>query len=147
MKKNFNKIVLSLIVSAFLCSSFLAKASSIPEAKIEPGTYVLVSFSMNDASLRSYFIEAQNYGAKLAIRGLVGEKNARNKFRNTKTRIEKARINVDINPNLFEAMNVKQVPVIAVVANDGSIKKIAGHISIKAALELMEIEQNEDQRK
>ena len=48
---------------------------------------------------------------------------------------------------LFEAMDVKQVPVMAVVANDGSIKKIAGHVSLKAALELMEIEQNKDKVK
>ena len=48
--------------------------------KIEAGTYVFVSFSMNDESLRSYFLEAEKHGAKLVVIGLIGDKKSRNRF-------------------------------------------------------------------
>jgi len=106
--------------------------------KIEPGIYVFVSFSMNDESLRSYFIEAEKHGAKLVVIGLIGDKTSRNRFAQMKAKMEQARINVEINPNLFEQLNIKQVPVIAVVNKSGSIKKISGHISLNKALEIMQ---------
>ena len=113
-------------------------------AQLEEGIYVLVSFSMNDAALRKYFIEAQSVGAKLILRGLVGQRGDRNRFATTKARIERARINVEINPNLFEHLNAKHVPVIAVVAKDKKhgkiVKQISGHISLQKALEMMEVD-------
>lgn len=140
-------IVINKIKSGFLCIMLgliiLPVASSIaalkPEIQIEPGIYVLVSFSLNDQSLRSYFIEAQHYGATLVMNGLAGEKLGRNRFAETKAKIEKARINVDINPNLFKQFNIKQVPAIVVVNSDKTIKKVAGHITLQKALEIMDI--------
>ena len=45
---------------------------------------------------------------------------------------------------LFEHLNVKQVPVIAVVSKDKKqgkiVKKVAGHISLPKALEIMEVD-------
>jgi conjugal transfer pilus assembly protein TrbC len=140
-------IVINKINSGFLCIMLgliiLPVASSIaalkPEIQIEPGIYVLVSFSLNDQSLRSYFIEAQHYGATLVMNGLAGEKLGRNRFAETKAKIEKARINVDINPNLFKQFNIKQVPAIVVVNSDKTIKKVAGHITLQKALEIMDV--------
>ena len=57
-----------------------------------------------------------------------------------KAKIEQVRINVEINPNLFEQLNIKQVPVIAFVNKSGGIKKISGHISLSKALEIMQTE-------
>ena len=117
----------------------VVSSAANPKIEIEPGIYVLVSFSLNDQSLRNYFIESQHYGAKLVMRGLAGEEQGRNRFAETKAKIEKARINVDINPNLFEQFNVQQVPAIVVVGNDKAIKKVSGHITLEKALEIMNI--------
>lgn len=119
-------------------SSVHANTGQEQKNKIEPGIYVFVSFSMNDESLRSYYMEAEHYGAKLVMRGLAGEKNSRNRFATTQARLEKARINIDINPTLFEELNIKQVPFIVIIGKNGSAKKIGGHISLKKAIELME---------
>jgi conjugal transfer pilus assembly protein TrbC len=143
-KKTYLKIYLILAMIIALASSAKAaepkNQNNLRQNKIEPGTYVFVSFSMNDDSLRSYFIEAEKYGAKLVIRGLVGEKNSRNRFAQMKAKVEQARINVEINPNLFEQLNIKQIPVIAVVSQNGRVKKISGHISLSKALEIMQTE-------
>lgn len=104
----------------------------------ESGIYVFVSFAMNDTSLKSYFIEAQHFGGKLILRGLVGDKGERNRFLITKQKLERARINVDINPVLFEQLDVKHVPVIAKVFDDGRIYKVTGHISLDKALEIID---------
>ena len=114
--------------------------NNLNQNKIEAGTYVFVSFSMNDESLRSYFIEAEKHGAKLVVIGLIGDKKSRNRFAEMKAKVEQAKINVEINPNLFEQLNIKQVPVIAFVNKSGSVKKISGHISLSKALEIMQTE-------
>ena len=134
-----------LIVSIVMSSSSLANKVEQSEGlstQIPEGTYIFVSFSMNKESLHSYFLEAEPRGAKLVIRGLVGEKHSKNRFVQTKAKIEEAKINVDINPNLFEQLDIKQVPAMAVVQKDGSIKKIYGHISLKKALELMNVDED-----
>ena len=51
----------------------------------------------------------------------------------------KVGINIDINPNLFKQFGIKQVPAVVVVNTDKTIKKISGHITLKKALEIMEI--------
>ena len=109
------------------------------KGRIKNCLYVFVSFSINDESLRSYFNEANSYGAKLVMRGLVGEKVKRNRFAETKARMEKARINVDLDPNLFEQFGIKQVPAVVFVNSDKSIKKISGHITLKKALEIIDV--------
>lgn len=130
------------IVSILLiaCLPLHSMAMPKPEIQIEPGIYVLVSFSMNDQSLRKYFEDAQKIGGKLILRGLVGDKAERNRFAETKRAAQRAKINFDINPNIFEYLNVKQVPTIAFVDANRTVKKISGHITLAKALEIMEVE-------
>jgi len=125
MRKKINLIstIICVIISCFAISSSSAFATkqqlnseqvkSQQIAQMEEGIYVLVSFSMNDAALRKYFIEAQCLGAKLV-----------------------------------EHLNVKQVPVIAVVSKDKKhgkmVKQISGHISLHKALEMMEVDVKQD---
>ena len=155
MSKKYNKIfyiisiamiiliVLSLLIivkSVYAMDNHTQKNShKVGAAKIEAGIYVLVSFSMNNQSLHSYFLEANQFGAKLVMQGLAGQKDARNRFAETKARTQAAKINIDINPTIFEQLNVKHVPVIAVVNDKGKVRKISGHISLENALEIMEI--------
>lgn len=146
MNRVIKRGIYTIAVLIMLVTSSASVNASKPELQIEPGIYVFVSFSMNDESLRSYFIEANHYGAKLVLRGLVGEKHSRNRFADTKAKINKARIIVDINPNLFEHLGIKQVPAIAVVNTDRSIKKISGHITLQKALELMDVSISKDKR-
>ena len=73
------------------------------------------------------------------MRGLAGAEQGRNRFIETKAKIEKARINVDTNPNLFEQFDIQQVPAIVVVDADKIIKKVSGHITLEKALEIMNI--------
>jgi conjugal transfer pilus assembly protein TrbC len=114
-------------------------AEQVARDQIESGIYIFVSFSMNDESLRRYFEEAKEYEAKLVVRGFFGDKNNPSRFDAMRQKAEQARINVDINPNLFEGLAVESVPVIAVVGKDKTIKRISGHITLNKALELMEI--------
>jgi conjugal transfer pilus assembly protein TrbC len=151
-KKNMRKINIILTVIILSMNASKIKASEFADVNsttqaishaqqkqsLESGLYVFVSFAMNDSSLKSYFIEAQHFGGKLILRGLIGNKGDRNRFLNTKERLEKARINVDINPVLFEQLDVKHVPVIAKVFDDGKIYKVGGHITIDKALEIIE---------
>ena len=100
------------------------------------GVYVLVSFSMNDSALQSYFNEAGMFGAKLVMRGLKD-----NSFLETKAKTDILGINFEINPVMFEEFKVDSVPVIIQIDEKGGLKKIAGHISIKDAIEIMKDEQ------
>jgi type-F conjugative transfer system pilin assembly protein TrbC len=156
MSKKYHKIIYGLAALALVLLIIIASTARgnnsqtemrAQAIQIEPGIYVFVSFSMNDQSLRAYFAEAQHFGATLVMNGLVGDKHARNRFAETKAKIEKARINIDINPNLFEQLSIKQVPAIAVVNSDKTIKKISGHISLSKALELMDISTKKQEKK
>ncbi|ALN41230.1 hypothetical protein ASQ44_03695 [Rickettsia rhipicephali] len=100
-------------------------------AKVQ--TYIFVSFSMPDATLKSYYLEAQKIGAALVIRGLVD-----NSFFKTKEKAEKLAINFNIDPNLFEQYQITSVPVIIVDNGQGQVKKLTGHIALLKAMEIME---------
>jgi type-F conjugative transfer system pilin assembly protein TrbC len=144
MSKKYNRTIYTLAalaLSLLIIIASSARANNLQKQamQVEPGIYVFVSFSINDQSLRSYFLEAQHYGATLVMQGLAGEKRSRNRFAETKDKMEKARINVDINPNLFEYFGIKKVPAMIVVNADKTVKKISGHISLKKALEMMQV--------
>jgi type-F conjugative transfer system pilin assembly protein TrbC len=141
MKQMLKKTLFQILALMILATANSYSSFALPkqEIQIEPGIYVLVSFAINDESLRSYFNEANHYGAKLVMRGLVGKKFGRNRFAETKTKLEKVGINIDINPNLFKQFGIKQVPAVVVVNSDKTIKKISGHITLKKALEIMEV--------
>ena len=140
-------LIQSILFVIIILMAGVAKAESEVQqteelgSPLAPGTYVFVSFSINKESLHSYFKEAEAMGAKLVIRGLVGQKHGRNRFAQTKAKIQEAKINVDINSNLFEQLDIKQVPAIAVINIDGSARKIYGHISLKKALEMMDADE------
>ena len=130
---------IALIALLFYSLSAPAQGASKAQSKIEPGTYVFVSFSMNNVALKRYYLEAQKLGAKLVMRGLADEKITPSRFISTKLKLDRAKIRVDLNPLLFEALNIEQVPYIAVVDEDGGVDKIGGHIQIAKALELMNL--------
>lgn len=125
---NIKILIAVLMLSLSGSRQILASAESIDKA----GLYVLVSFSMNDSALQSYFNEAKALGAKLVMRGLKD-----NSFLETKAKTDILGINFEINPVMFEEFKVDSVPVILQIHDKGGIKKIAGHISIKDAIEIM----------
>ncbi len=96
-------------------------------------TYIFVSFSMPDEALKSYYAEAQKVGAILVMRGLVN-----NSFLETKAKVDKMAISFNIDPNLFEQYQIKQVPVIIIDDGQGFVKKLTGHVPCSKALEMME---------
>nr|WP_253307417.1 type-F conjugative transfer system pilin assembly protein TrbC [Rickettsia endosymbiont of Ceutorhynchus assimilis] len=95
-------------------------------------TYIFVSFSMPDSALKSYYIEAEQAGARLVMRGL---KN--NSFLETKAKADEIGISFDIDPNLFEEYQITSVPAIIVNSEDKGVKRLTGHISLYDALEIM----------
>lgn len=97
-------------------------------ASTQATTYIFVSHSMPDSALRAYFKEAQNHEAILVMRGLYQDD-----FMATKAKAEDLKITYQIDPNLFDAYGIKQVPVI-IQDNDGMVKKITGHIRLQEAL-------------
>lgn len=125
-----HKIVL-LILMLIFCPT-----SSIAGGKINPGKYILVSFSMNDQALKDYFIEAQKHGAVLVFRGLISDGKG-GSFALTGEKFESLKINGDINPLIFDELAIRHVPVIVVVGKDGRIKKLSGHVPLLTALRKM----------
>lgn len=108
-----------------LCWLFLI-TPSISFASI----YVFVSFTMNDEALKAYYIDANKIGATLVMRGLIDDS-----FTVTKAKLDELGIAYDINPELFDKYNVRQVPTIVEDKID-SIKQITGHIPLIEALRI-----------
>ena len=149
MSRKYNKIIsiliilavgiLILVIHASRANQLAERTASKMQLPEIQSTYIFVSFSMNKASLRNYFQEAERYGAILVIRGLVGDKNERNRFVETRNKAIETKINFDINPNLFQQLNIKRVPTMAVIAEDGTVRKVSGHITLEKALEIMQV--------
>lgn len=116
-----------MILRTILLSLFLLTSSNIL-AK----TYVFVSFSMGDEALKSYYLEAQKEEASLVMQGLRN-----NSFLETKAKATELGIDFDINPNLFKKYKITAVPTIIVDDDNGQIKKLTGHISLRDVLEIM----------
>ena len=119
--KNMKYFATKLFILA-IC--FSLKATSFAE------TFIFVSHSMEDKALQDYYKEAQKYGAKLIVRGLINDS-----FLDTKAAVDKIEIAYDIDPEKFEKYEVKLVPTI-VKDKNGDVKKISGHIALKNALEI-----------
>jgi len=85
-------------------------------AYAEGNILIFASFSMPKESLKGWMNEAERIHASLVIRGLVN-----NSFKETTKRMmDLAQDNhggVELNPMLFSAFNIKQVPAV-VVTND-----------------------------
>ncbi len=137
MQFNLKTIILtSLLILGSI--NVLAEQEKLLQKIIQPKTqiYIFVSFSMADAALNSYFIEAEQVGAKLVMRGL---KN--NSFLETKAKADEIAISFDIDPNLFEKYQITSVPVAVIDNNQGQVKKLTGHIGLNDALQIMQEEQ------
>lgn len=117
----------------FVILSLILLANSNVLAKTQ--TYIFVSFSMPYSALKSYFVEAQQEGAILVMRGLKD-----NSFLVTKAKATELEISFNIDPNLFEQYQITTVPVIITDDNQGAVKKLTGHLSLHAALAIMEKE-------
>ena len=65
---NYKTHKIALLLMLIFCS-----ASSFAVGKINPGKYILVSFSMNDQALKDYFIEAQKHGAVPVFQGVISD--------------------------------------------------------------------------
>ncbi|XVN40726.1 MAG: TrbC family F-type conjugative pilus assembly protein [Rickettsia endosymbiont of Argas persicus] len=107
----------------------------ILEAKTGNQIYIFVSFAMPDSALKSYYVEAEQEGARLIMRGL---KN--NSFLDTKAKADEIGISFDIDPNLFEKYQIISVPVTVIDNNQGQVKKLTGHIGLNDALQIMQKE-------
>lgn len=92
---------------------------------------IFVSGSMPIASLKALFQQAQSVGGKLIFRGLI-----ENSFQKTKVFFEEHKLNVEIDPRLFEEHQVKQVPTFILKDKDLT-DRVEGNISVHAALEMM----------
>ncbi len=137
---------------AFLCL-ILTPAQSLPashlsEAPNQGHILVFISSSMPPASLAQWFIEAEQFGAPLILRGLVNNSMSETK-RWIKPFIEQAhnKGGIEINPIAFEAYGITQVP--AVVVTTGTLEcasnqtlappfdVITGNTSLSFALKIM----------
>ncbi|MCX4079755.1 type-F conjugative transfer system pilin assembly protein TrbC [Rickettsia hoogstraalii] len=139
MQFNLKTIILTCLLILGSTSS-LAQPEvllhNIVQPKLETKTYnqiyIFVSFSMPDSALKSYYIEAEQAGAKLVMRGL---KN--NSFLDTKVKADEINISFNIDPNLFEEYQITSVPAIIVNSEGKGVKRLTGHISLHDALEIM----------
>ena len=111
MTQKFNLISLIFIMITHNCVNVFANDITQKQTpQIEPGIYILVSFSMNDTSLRAYFDQAQHYGAKLVMRGLSGDKTERNRFADTKAKAEKAEGGYPMDNSVKAALSIIGAP-------------------------------------
>jgi type-F conjugative transfer system pilin assembly protein TrbC len=120
------------IVDEWIESYKKIKNSSDNIGKTKDGLYVFVSLSMPKTLLATLDDIARKIGAKLVI---IGLKN--NSFKETFHHIKKIKeegIKVDINPEIFERFEVKQVPVFMAVHHN-KYDKLTGNVSLKYALE------------
>ncbi|WP_041404999.1 type-F conjugative transfer system pilin assembly protein TrbC [Rickettsia massiliae] len=135
MQFNLKIIILtSLLILG--STNVLAEQEELLQEIIQPKTYnqiyIFVSLSMPDSALKSYYIEAEQAGARLVIRGL---KNS--SFLDTKAKADEINISFDIDPNLFEEYQITSVPAIIVNSEGKGVKRLTGHISLHDALEIM----------
>lgn len=144
------KIILYFLVIISLNQniSFASNSAALNSLQTIPGIYVAVTLTMPKSSLRQYFKECHKYNAKLVIRGLpdINNKNndkdnrgqRKNRFLQLKEQLEELNINIDINPVLFKEFTINKVPTFIIIKSNGKAKKIAGHITLQKALELMD---------
>ena len=86
---------------------------------------------MPKETLQAVFAQAQKYNALLIMRGLY-----KNSFQATRQKMEEIRINVMIDPNIFDTFKVVHVPTMIGI-KDGVAYKISGNVSLEQALASM----------
>lgn len=108
----------------------------------DPKILVFVSFSMPKASLNALAKEAEKFGAVLIMRGLKDDSFI-------KTQIafqalgEEEKSGIEINPELFDTYQIKQVPVFVRVKSTPAgdlqeISRISGNMSLAFAAQKLE---------
>lgn len=112
--------------------------TSVKDRKI----LVFVSFSMPKASLTALSKEAEKYGAVLVMRGLKGDS-----FKDTQAAFqalgEEVWSGIEINPELFDTYQIKQVPVfVRVKSTPGGeqreIARLSGNVSLAFAAQKLQ---------
>ena len=105
-----------------------------------PHVMVLVSFSMPLATLKALAQQLQTIGGTLVFRGLVN-----NSFKQTARRLQQLGYKAQIDPTVFQALNVVHVPVFVHFATPPHTMTtrppydlVRGHISLDAALALLQ---------
>lgn len=101
------------------------------------GIVIFVSFNMPKELLWSYFKQAETYGARIVLRGLID-----GSFKQTIKAMNLGNdryLKLDINPILFKQYKIKYVPAI-VIAGDkvegiDTVDKFVGSVTLKYALE------------
>lgn len=108
----------------------------------DPKILVFVSFSMPKASLTALAKEAEKFGAVLVMRGLKGDS-----FKDTQAAFqglgEEKKSGIEINPELFETYQIKQVPVFVRVKtiSEGELQEIgrlSGNVSLAFAAQKLQ---------
>lgn len=133
----FNLIILVslLIFSNAFAQQEVREQNTTHHNMVNNKIYIFVSFSMPDSALKSYFLESNKIGAVLVMRGL---KN--NSFLDTKAKTDQLGISINIDPELFTKYQITSVPVIVIDNHQGKVKKLAGHIALNDALQIMQEE-------
>ncbi len=90
--------------------------------------FVFVSLSMPEATLKSLYQEAQDYGAVLVLRGLED-----NSLKKTAETLQRLSISVQIDPELFKRYEVQRVPTFVYLRSQ-KLDILAGHTSLHYAL-------------
>ena len=97
---------------------------------------VFVSLSMPEASLKQLAFEAEQWGGRLILQGLL-----ENSFQKTLPKLQRLQLNLEIDPTLFDLFQINRVPtfVRCRTSTDGPLfpghDRITGNISLQAALE------------
>lgn len=90
------------------CTDCSAKISNVLRPhwkKEESEILIFASFSIPDESLKALSDQARQRGCRLIMRGLY-----ENSFQKTRTKALELGVSFEIDPNLFEAFNIKSVP-------------------------------------
>ncbi|MFI5343147.1 MAG: type-F conjugative transfer system pilin assembly protein TrbC [Chlamydiales bacterium] len=113
-------------------------ATSITPDELAP-IYVLISFSVPEATWVSLSKEIENRGGAFVLRGLP-----HNSFKELSKRIQRLNTlgvtaQVQINPKLFATYQVSQVPTF-LIQNEEKYDKITGNVSLNFALNKASLE-------
>lgn len=138
--KNHYLLLISMLISNLLINNLAANSDIERKALINNlsctkdscGTptrryLVFVSFSMPEIALKSLYLEANNSGGALLLRGL---KNG--SFKETAAYIKFLGIGVQIDPVAFKKYQIDRVPTIVLV-NGSKFYAISGNVSFNYA--------------
>ncbi len=139
LKKSAESQVQNFIAEAskeqsMTCSKVEARDLQEDKNKSDKPILVFVSLSMPKESLKSLYKEAEQNHLALIIRGL---KN--NSFKETTAALYDLGISVQIDPNLFEEYEIKEVPTFVEVKGTEPLK-IKGNVSLSYAMKKFEEE-------